>query len=134
MGVAKRKTMRERMGSPPREPVVLKFFSGHDFFDLLMKLASKGSLDEDEQEQVIAVQTVMQRATSDNPPCCLLCHAVTVVPALIGFARRASKTGGGAVLVVCRTCLTSVGSSADLHDEIFNALGVAELKTSNWAS
>ena len=88
MGVAKRNTMRERTGSPPREPVVLKFFTGHDFFDLLMKLASKGSLDEDEQEQVIAVQTVMQRATSDNPPCCLLCHAVTMAPALIGFARR----------------------------------------------
>ena len=131
MGVAKRKTMRERTGSPPCEPVMLKFFTGHDFFDLLMKLASKGSLDEDEQEQVIAVQTVMQRATSDNPPCCLLCHAVTMVPALIGFARRASRTEGGAVLVVCRSCSTS---AADLHDEIFDALGVAELKMSGWAS
>ena len=131
MGVAKRKTMRERMGSPPREPVMLKFFTGHDFFDLLMKFASKGGLDEDEQEQVIAVQTVMQRAASDNPPCCLLCHAVTMAPALIGFARRASRTGGGAVLVVCTSCWTS---AADLHDEIFDALGVAELKTSTWAS
>jgi hypothetical protein len=63
---------------------------------------------------VIAVQTVMQRAASDNPRCCLLCHAVTMTPGLIGFARRASKTGGGAVLVVCRSCSTS---AADLHDD-----------------
>ena len=119
------------MGDAKREPVVLKFFAGNDFFELLLKLAAKGSLDEDEQEQVIAVQTVMQRAASDNPPCCLLCHAVTMAPALIGFARRASRTGGGAVLVVCTSCWTS---AADLHDEIFDALGVAELKTSTWAS
>jgi hypothetical protein len=31
---------------------------------------------------------IAQRAMSDNPPCCLLCHAVTMAPALIGFARR----------------------------------------------
>jgi hypothetical protein len=40
MGEAKRKTTRE---PPPREPVVLKFFAGHDFFDLLMKLALRAA-------------------------------------------------------------------------------------------
>jgi hypothetical protein len=128
----KTKTIGEYMELRPGEPIVLKVFSGHDVLDLLSRGPS--SLDEEGQEKVIALQTVMQHATSEKPPPCVICQDVTIFPGLIGYARSASKGPIGAVFVICTACATAADSAEDLRAEIVKALREEELKTSNWAS
>ena len=130
MGEAKRKrrrTIGEHMELRPGEPVVLKLFTGHDFLDLLLS----GSVDEEAQERLCAMRTVAERATSDSPPHCVICSDATVFPGLIGFMRSASKSRVGAVFVVCMPCSTA---SEDVRQDILEALGEEEIKTSTWAS
>jgi hypothetical protein len=121
MGEAKRKkTIGEHLELKPGEPVVLKFFGGLD-------LLGGGVLDEEAQERIFALRTVMQRAMSGKPPHCVICDEATVYPGLIAYARAASKTPGGAVFVICQPCAVA---SEDLRGDILAALGEQELKTS----
>jgi hypothetical protein len=74
MGESKRKrgrrleealpTLRQHMGLPPCEPIVLKFFTGHDFLAFLATGASGGG---DADELWSAVRAVMLRVTSGDP-------------------------------------------------------------------
>jgi hypothetical protein len=128
----RKQTIGEYMELRPDEPIVLKFFSGHDVLDLAAKLPFQG-LHEEAQEQVGALRTVMQRATSDNPPHCVICDDVTVFPSL-GYARSASKSPVGAVFVICTPCSMAAESADDLRVDIVAALGEKELKASTWAS
>jgi hypothetical protein len=131
MGEAKRKkTIGEHMELRPGEPMVLKFFTAHDILDPALKFPFQ-DFDEEAREQVVALQTVMAHSTSDNPPHCVICHAKTVFPGLIGFVRSASKSRVGAVFVVCRPCSVA---SEDIRGHVLEALGEEEIKTSAWAS
>jgi hypothetical protein len=127
MGESKRRrTIGEHMELRPGEPIVLKLFTGHDFLDLLLS----GAVDvRDEEAQ--AVRAVAQRATSDSPLHCVICQDVTVFPSRIGFGRSTSKSRVGAVFVVCMPCSVA---SEDIRQDILEALGEEELKTSDWAS
>jgi hypothetical protein len=125
------KTIGEYMELRPGEPIVLKFFTAHDVLNLALKFSFQG-LDEEAQERVGALQTVIARATSDKPPHCVICQDVTVFPGLIGYARSASKSEVGAVVVICMPC--SSGSSEAVRANVLAALGEEELKTSNLPS
>jgi hypothetical protein len=136
MGESKRrreKTIGEDMGLRSGEPMVLKFFSGRDILDLGLKFSFQG-LDEEALEKLSALQAVAARATSDSPAHCLICRDVVMYPALIGYARTASKSRIGAVMIVCRPCSAAAETEDDLRASIVEALGEVELKTSNWAS
>jgi hypothetical protein len=135
MGESKRKqrTVGEHMELRPGEPVVLKFFTAHDILDLALKFSFQ-RLDEEAQERVGALRTVMAQATSDSPLHCVICHGATVFPGLIGYARSASKSPVGVVFVVCIPCSAGAESADDLRANIVEALGEEELKTSTWAS
>jgi hypothetical protein len=133
MGEAKRRRRQQKIGEHmelrPGEPIVLKLFTGHDFLDLLLSGAVDLG-DEERQEKLCAVRTVAQRATSDSPPHCVICQDVTVFPSWIGFARSASRSRVGVVFVVCLPCSTA---SEDIRQDVLEALGEEEIKTSSWA-
>jgi hypothetical protein len=88
MGEAKRRrerreTIGEHIGLRPGEPMVLKFFGLPQILDLAAKIPQ--GLDEEDQERIAAFRTVTARATSDNPPDCLICRDRTIYPALMGM-------------------------------------------------
>jgi hypothetical protein len=127
------RTIGEDVGLLSGEPTVLKFFSGHDVLDLGLKFSFQG-LDEEALEKLSALRAVAARATSDSPAHCLICRDVVMHPALIGYARTASKSPIGVVMVVCSPCSAAAGSAEELRANILEALGEVELKTSSWAS
>jgi hypothetical protein len=110
--------------------MVLKFFSGSHWVDLLLSGEADLS-DEETQEKLCAVQAVAEGATSDSPPHCVICGDETMFPELIGFVRSALNSRVGAVFVVCLPCSTA---SEDIRQDTLEALGEEELKTSTWAS
>jgi hypothetical protein len=79
MGESKRRrerrerTIGEDRGLRPGEPMVLKFFSGHDVLDLGLKFSFQG-LDEEVLEKLSALKAVAARATSGSPAHCLICR------------------------------------------------------------
>jgi hypothetical protein len=103
-----------------------------EILDLAAKIPQ--GLDEEDQERIAAFRTVTARATSDNPPDCLICRDPTLNPALMGYARTASKSPFLAIMVVCGPCEAAAGSAEELRANILEALGEVELKTSSWAS
>jgi len=135
MGEARRrreKTIGEHIGLRPGEPMVLKFFRLSQILDLAAKIPQ--GLDEEDQERVAAFRTVAASATSDNPPQCLICRDRTLYPALMGYARTASKSPHLVVMVVCGPCEAAAESAENLRADILEALGEEELKTSDWPS
>jgi hypothetical protein len=123
------KTIGEYMDLRPGEPMVLKLFSGQDVLHLVFEDPS--NLDEEAAERMAALQAVMQQATSGNPPHCVICRDAPEFPGLIGFVRGALKGPRGAVFIVCMPCSAA---SEDIRNDIVEALGEQEIKTSDWAS
>jgi hypothetical protein len=112
--------------------MVLKFFGLPQILDLAAKIPQ--GLDEEGQERIAAFRTVTASATSDNPPDCLISRDPTIYPALMGYARTASKSPFLVTMVVCGPCEAAAGSAVELRANILEALGEVELKPSSWAS
>jgi hypothetical protein len=116
------------MDLQPGKPMVLKLFSGQDVLDLVLR--GLFGLDEEAREKVAALQAVMQRATSGNPPRCVICQDAPEFPGLIGFARGALKGPRGTVFIVCLPC----SAFEDIRADVIEALGEEEIKTPDWPS